>query len=213
MPKHRSFTVKYKLDAIEWHKDNGASITKTAKEFAVDRKRIREWLGMEEDLRDNSHGKDVKKRRLHAGNDAISQELKAGVLEYLLEERAKGYPVTNANLKEKALSLGKDIEDVKLNNFKASEGWLKRWKRRNRVSILRGTSEAQKIPADYGDQIKQFIESIRAKRQENNYTEYNIINMDQTMCRFDMAPSKTNNLMNERSVRICTPGGPSVGLL
>ena len=30
---------------------------------------------MEEDLRENSHGKDLKKRCLHAGNDAINQEL------------------------------------------------------------------------------------------------------------------------------------------
>ena len=53
---------------------------------------------------------------------------------------------------------------------------------------------------------KQYIQSIRAQRQEHRFSEDNIVNMDQTMCRFDMAPSKTNHLMNERSVRICTTG-------
>ena len=35
--------------------------------------------------------------------------------------------------------------------------------------------------------------------------------MDQTMCRFDMAPSSTNNVKNQRSVRIATTGGSKRG--
>ena len=78
---------------------------------------------------------------------------------------------------------------------------------------MRGTSEAQKIPADYGNQIAEFLRSIKMKREKHDYTDYNIANMDQTMCLFDMAPSKTNNLMNERSVRICTTGGTKRGFI
>jgi transposase-like protein len=50
MPKHNSYmyTVLFKLSAIDWHGDNGSVITKTAKEFGVDRKRIREWIQNED---------------------------------------------------------------------------------------------------------------------------------------------------------------------
>lgn len=207
MPKQRSYTVKFKLDCIKWHKENGGSIRKTAGYHGVDRKRVREWLNMEEELLLHRHGEEAKKRRINCGRDILSSEIDEGVLDYLIEKRSRGIPVSNLDLKEKALDIAKGIDDDKVNDFKASDGWLRRWKRRNRVAILRGTSEAQKIPEDYSDQIQSFVSVIRKKRIENNYTMYNIGNMDQTMCRFDMAPSSTNSLKNQRSVRIATTGG------
>jgi hypothetical protein len=36
-------------------------------------------------------------------------------------------------------------------------------------------------------------------------------NMDQTMCRFDMAPKRTNNLQGEKTIRIATTGGAKRG--
>ena len=65
-------------------------------------------------------------------------------------------------------------------------GWLQRWKKRNNVGIRRGTNEAQKLPQDYAEQIEDFIQQVRRKRNEHDYTLYNIANMDQTMARFDM---------------------------
>ena len=40
---------------------------------------------------------------------------------------------------------------------------------------------------------------------------YNIGNMDQTMCRFDMAPKSTNNIRGEADVRIAATGGAKKG--
>ena len=155
-------------------------------------------------------GRMPKKRRIHCGHDILSVEIE-GVLEYLVDKRSRGIPVSNLDLKAKALDIAKGIDGDKVANFKASDGWLKRWKRMNRVSILRGTSEAQKIPEDYGEQIKAFVGVIRRKRLDNDYSMFNIGNMDQTMCRFDMAPSSTNNVKNQRSVRIATTGGSKRG--
>ena len=213
MPKQNSYTVKYKLEAIKWYRDNGKSIRKTAGYFKVDRKRIREWINKEGELRAHSHGSDAKKRRINCGGEIISRDVEEGVLEYLIDQRARGMAVSNICLKEKALEIANDMDDIdgKLANFKASDGWLSRWKKRNNVAILRGTSEAQKIPADYGEKIKEFLELIKTKRRQNDYTLYNIGNMDQTMCRFDMAPTATNSLKNERSVRIATTGGSKRG--
>ena len=67
MGKHRSYTVKYKLEVIDWYIENGKSLRKTEKQFKIDRKRIREWLGMEDRLRFNSKGKFCQKKKLHHG--------------------------------------------------------------------------------------------------------------------------------------------------
>ena len=95
-------------------------------------------------------------------------------MDYLMQEREKGFPVTNRDLQGKALAIARNIEDRKLESFKASDGWLRRWKKRNRVALLRGTSEAQKIPEDFGDQIKEFRQRVKHKRQEHSYTDFNI---------------------------------------
>ena len=105
MPKHRSFTVKFKLEAIDWHRQNGGNITQTAKEFGVDRKRIREWLANEDHLMMHRRGSDAKKRRLGGGGQPASQDLDMQVLDFLLDERAAGGPVSNKDLKEKACEL------------------------------------------------------------------------------------------------------------
>ena len=67
MPKRNSYTVKFKLDVIKWYNENGRSLHKTAKEHKVDRKRIREWIAIEDALRGNSRGKASEKRKLHPG--------------------------------------------------------------------------------------------------------------------------------------------------
>ena len=98
-----------------------------------------------------------------------------------------------------------------MGDFKASEGWLQRWKKRNQVAIRRGTTEAQKIPEDHAENIKNFSESVIELRNVNQYSNYNIMNMDQTMCRFDMAASSTNNVRGEKTIRIATTGGNKRG--
>ena len=130
------------------------------------------------------------------GGELISHEIEFGVLEYLFAERERGIPVSNSDLKEKALEIARELNqeqpNPRIQAFKASDGWLRLWKRRNRIALLRGTNESQKVPEDYGELIKLFTSEIRRKRQEHQYTMFNIGNMDQTMCRFDMAMASTN---------------------
>ena len=67
MPRHKSYSVKYKLDVIDWYRKNGESIRKTAGEYGVDRKRVREWLKQEQELLQNSRGSAAKKLRISYG--------------------------------------------------------------------------------------------------------------------------------------------------
>ena len=209
MPKHRSFTVKFKLQALDWHRQNGGNITQTAREFGVDRKRIREWLANEDLLMMHRRGSDAKKRRLGGGGQPVSQDLDMQVLDFLLDERAAGRPVSNRDLKEKAREFAQG--DQNLANFQASDGWLRRWKKRNAVGIRRGTNESQKLPEDLAEKVHDFQQAVFRKRREHDYTMANIGNMDETMCRFDMLPGATNNVRGERDIRIASTGGSKKG--
>ena len=181
MPKHRSYTVEFKLSVIKHHRDNNNSLRKTSMDFGIDRKRIREWLSLEDQLLANSKGSAAKKRRiLPNGREIFDNEVEFGVLDYLINQRECGIPVSNHDLQQKALEIAKQIHeedpDPKYLEFKASDGWLQRWKKRNRIALLRGTNESQKIPAEYGDLVKGFITEIKAKRQQHRYTPFNIGN-------------------------------------
>ncbi|KAG0423895.1 hypothetical protein HPB47_000333 [Ixodes persulcatus] len=38
-----SYTVQKKIKVVEWHRRNGKNVHLTARQFKLDRKRIREW--------------------------------------------------------------------------------------------------------------------------------------------------------------------------
>lgn len=113
------------------------------------------------------------------------------------------------DLQKKAIEVARTLPS--LEDFKGSDGWLTRWKKRNKVGIRRGTNESQKLPNDFHEQVLQFKDTIQAKRREHDYTPFQVGNMDQTQCRFDMAPNTTNNKKGEKTIRISTSGGAKKG--
>ena len=52
---------------------------------------------------------------------------------------------------------------------------------------------------------------IDEKRQDHGYSSVQIGNMDQTQCRFDMAPKATNHNRGATSIRISSSGGSKRG--
>ena len=126
----------------------------------------------------NSRGSAAKKRRITShGREFFDNEVEFGVLDYLFSEREHGIPVSNSDLKEKALEIARELNeeqpDPKFEQFRSSDGWLQRWKKRNRIALLKGTNESPKIPEDYGELIKGFVTDIKNKRRQHQYTLYN----------------------------------------
>jgi transposase-like protein len=46
----RSYTVKKKLEVCKFAAENGGNVAKTARQFGIDRKRVREWVKQEEGM-------------------------------------------------------------------------------------------------------------------------------------------------------------------
>ncbi|KAL8613834.1 hypothetical protein ACOMHN_029691 [Nucella lapillus] len=91
-----------------------------------------------------------------------------------------------------------------LQGFRGSPMWVKRWKKPHGVSTRRGTCTNQRVPADFEDQLLAFRWSVLRLRLRNLYPLIHILNMDQTMVRFDMLPNRTNNTKGAKIVRTKT---------
>ena len=135
-------------------------------------------------------GSTAKKKMLHSGKTPISSELNQR-LSVSWGRRLEGRPVTNGSPKAKATQISSGLR------LKASSWWLWQWKKWYRLRLRCGINSAQKIPANYADQLHHFRKSVIALQKAKNIDPSRIINnyaiiMHQTMCRFDM-PSKHTN--------------------
>ena len=186
---------------MDWLRRNQRNISKTSCEFNIDRKRVREWDQKYDFLKQHNKGSSAKRRKLYCGRTPLSADLDTKVLEFLEEQRSHGRPVSNRVLLQQA---GHIAGGLGISDFKSSRGWLCRWKARHNIGMRRGTNTAQKVPADFADKLLDLRERIITIRKANDIGPSGIINMDQTMCRFDMPPSYTNSVRGSKTIRIKT---------
>ena len=60
MPRRKSYSVKFKLSALQFLRN--PNVSETAKEFGVDRKQVRQWNEMRHVLIQNQTGKQKEKK-------------------------------------------------------------------------------------------------------------------------------------------------------
>ena len=75
-----------------------------------------------------------------------------------------------------------------------------------------GTNSFQKVQADYHGLPHDFRRAIITLQHVHDIEPSRIVNMDQTMCKFDMPPNHTNNKKGAKSVRIKTTRAEKKGL-
>ena len=89
MPKrYHSFTVEYKISIVEWHQGNGLVVSKTANQFSIDRKCVRDWNAKYEELKQHeATPKGKKARKMHDGREPLSVQLDDRVFDFLREAK------------------------------------------------------------------------------------------------------------------------------
>lgn len=136
--RHRAYTLDFKLAVVDWLHSHSASYRAAARQFGIDRKMVRDWVEHKELLRRAVSHYGPNKKKLHHGRKPFSLDLDKAVLDYLVQERAEGRCVRDKQLTRKALEfshcLGLDSK------FKATSQWLKRWKRRVKVTFKDGSN-------------------------------------------------------------------------
>ena len=85
--------------------------------------------------------------------------------------------------------------------FKASNGWLTRFWKRNEITFRRATNDGQKIPQNAPELCDAFLDDMQ------NLKEYDfIMNMDETPCDFDIPSSSTFDFKSVNTVKMKTTG-------
>ena len=134
-----SITEKYKaLQKIEEGKSMKKSI---AEEYGVKKNTISTWIANKRKIIEayesgqvNSSRKKLKK--------SDNKDLDEAVFTWFKNVRSNNSPVNGIIIKEKALSLAKSLE---LTDFRASDGWLDKWKQRYNVTFKAVSGEGNAV--------------------------------------------------------------------
>lgn len=169
---HRAYTLDFKLAVVDWLHSHSASYRAAARRFGIDRKMVREWVERKEFLRRAVAHYGPNKKKLHHGRKPFSLDLDKAVLDYLVQERAEGRCVCDKELTRKALELSHCLGLD--SNFKATSQWLKRWKRRVRVTYKDGSNIYDPTAEIWEEESRMIAKATEEAVLSQCYTESTI---------------------------------------
>lgn len=115
-----------------------------------------------------------------------NQDFDKAVYLWFCQCRSSGIPVSGPMNKQKALDLNKQMGGNE--SFKASEGWLEKWKSRMKIRSMRIAGEKLSADVDAAETYeKTFAQDIKIRQ----LTKAQIFNFDETLLIFKSLPVKT----------------------
>lgn len=112
-----------------------------------------------------------------------SKDIDDYLYKWFQHKRLKNFIITDDILRTKALDL---VKEMKMNNFKASSGWLQSFKRRHQIQSFKLTGEADLIDTNVVD---DFHTAVKNKLEQ--YDESNIFNCDELALFYKGLPERT----------------------
>lgn len=192
--RRRSYSNKKKFKVIQLAKKGKA---KEARElYGVTSGMISKWRKQEETIRKAPRNR----RTLHKGRaSALTPEQENQVLEEVAALRRIGLPVSGDVIAFAAKRVAQS--DPKLKDFKASSGFVTRFKRRHGLVNRKGTKKALvKIPTNALDVLRDWHRELHAKLAGRRY----VINMDETPIFFNLTGDYTLEKKGSKEVLIKT---------
>lgn len=122
-------------------------------------------------------------------------ELEDKLHKWFSEQRARNVPLDGNMIKAKATKIFNEMHPND-NSFKASDGWLRNFKRRKGIHVLSICGE--KLGCDL-EAIDPFVRKFRSKIEEMGLTNDQIYNADESALFYRKLPRKTHALANEKT--------------
>jgi hypothetical protein len=107
---------------------------------------------------------------------AIGTENDDKILTWILQQQEMHIPVSRQAIQDYA----RDEFGEEFGHFKVSDGWLEKLLSRHHLSLRCRTSMSQKLLADLEDKVTSFVKFIKDMREENEFDDEFIVNMDET---------------------------------
>jgi hypothetical protein len=172
----------------------GESLRSICRDFTIQPNQLRDWRRDAEKL---SHVKKTKKS-LHKGRRGHLCEYEEPIVEWILDMREQGFPLSYRNIVLKAKEVGDDT--FRQLGFTQQYNVVIRLCMKNSVTIRRVTHTSQVDPQETIDQSLQWIEYIRPIVNAPGVARKWVINMDQTPIWFSMSPKTTLDLKGSSTI-------------
>ena len=194
---HRMYSRGQKNKIAYYARQHG--IRAAARHYGVHHRNVQRWMSASLDKIKNP-GKRTH-RKGQGRKISYSQELEDKLIAWILEKREEAYiAVSTQMIRLKALSLIRPVNP----QFKASEGWLRKFMTRNNLVLRARTNMSQTLPKDLEEKIATFRQQIRHVRENSDFPYALIANMDETPIYLDLVPRKTVDRKGKKSIRVRT---------
>ena len=194
---YKSYSVAFKLEAISTAKRT--SNRSAARLCKVDVKRIREWRKNELQLR--AVANPGRAHHLPGGGRPIKcVKMEEALVEWISTQRQKSLRVTRKAIQCQAKQLMAD------DSFQASDGWLCKFLRRNRLTLRKRTTITQKQPDDVKEKVINYLLFVEGLRKNCNYRTCDIGAADETAVSFDPVANSTIEKVGAKRVPLLSTG-------
>ena len=205
MSSRKSYSIDFKLRVTKRLHELNENISATAKEFAVDRRQVRQWRVQEADMKrlssERKKADDTlrRRRRLTYKSKAKYPDVEARLLDWVKEKREEGILVHGKAVRAKAKELVAEVYPD--DNFKASNGWLVRFLRRNKLVSRRVTTVGQRIPGNAQDIAGKFLLDVQGIIAAETLEPAFVGNMDETPFWFDLTSDETYDFQGVKTIK------------
>lgn len=124
------------------------------------------------------------KKLKRKGKSDLSQEINDTVYEWFTAQRAKNISISGPILQEYARSIAQHLDNAE--HFKASNGWLDRFRTRYNISFRMISGESRSV-----DESKVSDWKIRLPNIIDHYDPVNIFNCDETGLFYKLMPDRS----------------------
>lgn len=134
--KRKDLTLKEKIDVLEYATANKCTQLELAKKFQISQTQVSKLLKNKEKILNaviRNANPNLKRQR--SGKQAAIEE---ALLRWFYEIQAIDGPINDLMLSQKAVDIARELN---VSNFKVTNGWLCRWKKRNQISFKRNHVE------------------------------------------------------------------------
>ena len=137
--KRHNYSVSLKLEVIGRYRELNKNVSKTSKELNIPRSVIYGWINQEDKLRSS----DLKRtsKRVKRKHTLKYDQLETDVLRFVRSERAAKWSISHRQIVAYALEI--NSQKFKHPDFKASQGWLWRFMKRNKLGRRAKTKVSQ----------------------------------------------------------------------
>lgn len=192
VPARKCLTLEQKVQLIREVEKGGRQKSEIARQFGIPPSTLSTVLKNKDAILDGFEKSFSAKRKRN--RDSMYPEVERALLEWLKNARSANLPVNGPALTAKAEALAAQMGKQ---DFKCSNGWLERFKRRHGVSSKSIVGESAAVDRDVVDGWRKH----RLSALLQQYEDRDIYNLDEAAFFYKILPKRTYT----------TPGGTSSG--